>query len=318
MTIVVLDGYALNPGDNPWTEVAKLGKLIVHDRTPVAQIVERAREADIILSNKAPLSAATLAELPTLKFISVLATGYNMVDVAAAAQRGIAVCNVPTYSTNSVAQHTIALMLELTNHVGVHAESVRAGEWTSNPDWTYCKFPVIELDGKILGLIGAGRIGRTVGAIARALGMTVWMTPSRSRPAPSEPGWEVHSVDEIFRGADVISLHCPQTAENTGFINRALLATMKPEAFLINTARGGLIVEADLAEALRNKVLAGAAVDVVSSEPIKADNPLLQAPHCLITPHIAWGSFPARQRLMAVTAENIRGFLEGKISNRVN
>jgi glycerate dehydrogenase len=316
MNIVILDGHTLNPGDNPWTALEKLGKVAVYDRTPSAQIVERARDAEIILTNKTPLNAQTLASLPSLKFIAVLATGYNVVDVAAAAARGIPVANVPVYGTRAVAQHTFALILELCHHVGWHARSVREGEWAACPDFCYWKAPVLELEGRTLGLIGGGRIGQAVGALGRAFGMNVWITPSRSRPA--EPGWTMKSVEEIFRGADVISLHCPQTAENAGFVNRQLLATMKPTAFLINTARGGLIAEQDLADALRAGLLAGAALDVVSKEPIQAENPLLQAPHCLITPHIAWSSLPARQRLMAVTVENVRGFLEGKIPHRVN
>lgn len=318
MEIVILDGHTLNPGDNPWTALEKLGQVTVYDRTPVAQIIERARNADIILTNKTPLNAETVDKLPDLKFIAVLATGYNVVDVAAAARRGIPVANVPVYGTRTVAQHTFALILELCNHVGQHDQSVREGEWTSCPDFSYWKSPVLELEGRILGLIGGGRIGRAVGAIGRAFGMNVWVTPSRSRGAEAEAGWTVKSVEEIFRDADVISLHCPQTAANAGFVNRFLLRTMKPSALLINTARGGLIVEEDLAEALRSGSLAGAAVDVVSLEPIRADNPLLRAPGCLITPHIAWSSLPARQRLMAVTLENVRGFLDSKISNRVN
>lgn len=319
MNIVILDGQTVNPGDNPWTALEKLGNVTVYDRTPPAQILERARDAEILLTNKTLLNAETLAQLPKLKFIAVLATGYNVVDVAAAAKRGIPVSNVPIYSTKTVAQHTFALILELCDHVGLHDESVRAGEWTRSVDFCYWKAPLLELDGKVLGLVGGGgRIGQAVGAIGRAFGMNVWITPSRSRPTVTEPGWSVKSVEEIFREADVISLHCPQTAANAGFVNRALLATMKPAALLINTARGGLIVEEDLAEALEKGVLAGAAVDVVTAEPIKADNPLLRTPRCLITPHIAWTSLPARQRLTAVSSENVRGFLEGKITNRVN
>ena len=318
MNIVILDGHTLNPGDNPWTALEKLGRVTVYDRTPAAQIVERAKDAEIILTNKTPLSAATLEQLPKLKFIAVLATGYNVVDVAAAAQRGIPVSNVPIYGTRTVAQHAFALILELCNHVGLHAQSVRDGEWTRCADWCYWKSPVLELEGKVLGLVGGGRIGQAVGLIGRAFGMTIWITPSRSKRSPSEPGWETKSVEEIFRGADVVSLHCPQTPTNGGFVNRALLATMKPTALLINTARGGLIVEADLAEALEKGVLAGGAVDVVSAEPIRADNPLLNAPRCLITPHIAWSSLPARQRLTGVSVENVRSFLEGKVANRVN
>ena len=318
MNIVILDGYTLNPGDNPWTALEKLGNVTVHDRTPAAQILERARDAEILLTNKTPLNAETLAQLTKLKFIAVLATGYNVVDVAAAAKRGIPVCNVPIYSTKMVAQHAFALILELCDQVGLHDRSVHDGEWARCPDFSYWKSPVLELDGKTLGLVGGGRIGQAVGAIGRAFGMEVWTTPSRSRPVITEPGWSVKSVEEIFRGADVISLHCPQTATNAGFVNRTLLATMKPTALLINTARGGLIVEEELAEALRKGVLAGAAVDVVSAEPIKADNPLLRAPNCLITPHVAWSSLPARQRLTAVSVGNVQGFLEGKLTNRVN
>lgn len=316
--IVVLDGHTLNPGDNPWTELEKLGHLTVYERTPVEQIVERAKKAEIILTNKTPLSAGTLEQLPELRFISVLATGYNIVDVTAASRLGIPVANVPVYSTKTVAQHTFALILELCNHVGLHDRSVREGEWTACPDFCYWKSPVLELDGGILGIVGSGRIGRTVGAIGRAFGMNVWMTPSRSCPAATEQGWAIRSVDEIFQGADVISLHCPQTASNTGFVNHTLLSAMKPTSLLVNTARGGLIVEEDLAEALRTGLLAGAAVDVISSEPIRANNPLLHAPNCLITPHIAWSSLPARKRLMAVTIENVRGFLEGNIPHRVS
>jgi glycerate dehydrogenase len=318
MTIVVLDGYTLNPGDNPWTGLEKLGNFKVYERTPASQIVERAAGADIVLTNKTPLSAETLGRLPDLKFISVLATGYNVVDTVAAAARGIPVSNVPAYGTLSVAQHAFALILELSNHVGRHDRSVHDGEWTGCPDWCYWKSSVMELDGKILGLIGGGRIGRAVGAMGRAFGMRVWVTPGRSVRPPVGEGWEEKSMEEIFRRADVVSLHCPQTEANTGFINRALLSTMKPSAFLINTARGGLVVEKDLAEALAGGVLAGAGLDVVSAEPVKADNPLLTAPNCLITPHIAWSSQAARLRIMEITAANLRAFMAGEVQNRVN
>jgi glycerate dehydrogenase len=318
MNIVILDGYTLNPGDNPWSELEKLGTVTVYDRTPAAQIVERAKDAEIVLTNKTPLNAETLGKLPKVKFIAVMATGYNVVDVAAAAQRGIPVCNVPVYSTNTVAQHTFALILELCDQVGLHAQSVRDGEWSRCRDFSYWKAPLLELDGQILGIVGGGRIGRSVGAIGRAFGMKIWITPSRSHPAPKEEGWDEKSVDDIFRGADVVTLHCPQTPGNAGFVNAALLSKMKPTALLINTARGGLMVEQDLADALEKGVLAGAGLDVVSAEPVKADNPLLRAPRCFITPHIAWSSLPARRRLMAITTENIRGFLAGTVINRVN
>jgi glycerate dehydrogenase len=318
MDIVVLDGYTLNPGDNPWTPLEALGHVTVHDRTPPAQIIERAANAEIILTNKTPLNAVTLARLPVLRFISVLATGYNVVDTAEAARRNILVANVPAYGTQSVAQHTFALILELSNSAGLHNASVQNGDWAACPDFCYWKTPVIELSGKILGIIGGGRIGRAVAQIGKAFGMTVWITPSRSHIADERSYWEDKSVEEIFHRADVISLHCPQTAANTGFVNQALLATMKPTAFLVNTARGGLINEPDLAEALRAGRLAGAAFDVVSAEPIHSDNPLLLAPRCIITPHIAWSSLTARRRIMETTGDNIRGFLTGRIQNRVN
>ncbi len=318
MHIVVLDGHTLNPGDNPWTELEPLGSLTVHDRTPPDQIVARAKEAAIVVTNKTPISSATLAELPGLKCIAVLATGYNVVDVAAAALRGIPVCNVPTYGTQSVAQHTFALILELCHQVGRHDRSARDGDWTRSPDWCYWKSPLVELDGKVLGLIGSGRIGRAVGRIGQAFGMEVWTTPGRSSASNPPEGWRVKEREEIFRQADVVSLHCPQTQDNLGFVNGALLAQMKPSAFLINTARGSLITEFDLAQALAAGKLAGAALDVVSAEPIRPDNPLLNAKNCILTPHIAWSSLPARERLMKVTAANIRGFLQGEVVNRVN
>lgn len=318
MRIIVLDGHTLNPGDNPWTELKSLGSLLVHERTSSSQIIERAKEAEIILTNKTPLDASTLEQLPNLKFVSVLATGYNVVDVVAAAQRNIPVSNVPTYGTQSVAQHAFALLLELCHHVGRHHQSVQNGDWANASDWCYWKMPLIELDGKILGIIGAGRIGQAVARMGRAFGMKIWITSNRSKSSPPDGEWSVKTIEEIFRGADVVSLHCPQTKENAGFVNRTLLGTMKPSAFLINTARGGLIVEQDLAEALAKGKLAGAGLDVVSAEPIRPDNPLLSAKNCLLTPHMAWSSLPARRRLMKVTVENVRGFLQGNVLNRVN
>jgi glycerate dehydrogenase len=318
MRITVLDGYTLDPGDNPWTEIEKLGELTVYDRTPAGLIHERAQGAGILLTNKTPLVAETLGALPDLRFISVLATGYNIVDAAEAARRNIPVANVPAYGTGSVSQHTFALILELCNSAGLHNHSVHMGEWAACPDFCYWRSPVIELSGLTLGIIGGGHIGRAVGQIGQAFGMKVWITPSRSQAVLPQAGWEVKQTEEIFREADVVSLHCPQTATNAGFVNRAMLKTMKPSAFLINTARGGLVVENDLAEGLRAGWLAGAAVDVVSAEPIRADNPLLQAPRCIITPHIAWSSLTARRRIMETTRENICGFLNGEVRNRVN
>lgn len=318
MRILVLDGHTLNPGDNPWSEIEKLGNLTVYARTEPSRIVERAlaAQAEIVLTNKTSLDAAAIAALPDLKFVAILATGHNLVDGAAAAARGIPVSNVPTYGTQSVAQHTLALLLELANRCGLHDQSVHDGDWTACPDFSYWKVPVTELTGRVFGVIGGGTIGVATGRLAEAFGMEVWVTPSRRHAAPE--GWIVKETAEIFRGADAVSLHCPQTAETTHFVNRDLLKTMKPTAFLLNTARGGLIDEAALAEALEAGLLAGAGLDVVSAEPVKADNPLLHARNCVITPHIAWSSLPARRRLMATTAENIRAFLRGEPANRVN
>ncbi len=319
MKIVVLDGYTLNPGDNPWDAVERLGQLTVHDRTPPELIVERAREAEIVLTNKTPLSIATLAHLPRLKFVSVLATGYNIVDIAAARQRGVVVSNVPEYATDSVAQFVFALLLELCHHVARHDAAVKGGQWAKAGlpaearrlaeagDFSFWETPQIELAGKRIGIVGHGRIGRRVGEIARAFGMEV-LSCGRDR----------EQMRRVFAEADVVSLHCPQSAENVGLVNRELLGLMKREAFFINTARGGLVVEQDLADALNAGRIAGAAVDVVSVEPIRPDNPLLSARNCLITPHLAWASLAARRRLMAATARNIEAYLAGKPMNVVN
>ncbi|HXQ24655.1 MAG TPA: D-2-hydroxyacid dehydrogenase [Candidatus Acidoferrales bacterium] len=307
MRIVVLDGYTLNPGDNPWDEVARLGELTVYERTPTEHIVPRARDADVILTNKTPLTAATLAQLPALRFISVLATGYNIVDTEAARRRGIPVSNVPEYGTDSVAQHVFALLLELCHHVGLHDSAVKSGEWTRSPDFCFWKSPPLELAGLTMGIIGFGRIGRRVGALAQALGMRV-VTAGRG----------MADFWKVFSAADVVSLHCPLTSENAGFVNRELLQRMKPSAFFVNTARGGLVDERALAEALNAGVLAGAAVDVVAVEPMRADNPLLTARNCVITPHIAWASLAARRRLMATTVQNVAAFLAGQPINVVN
>jgi glycerate dehydrogenase len=307
MTIVVLDGYTLNPGDNPWDELAHLGKLTLHDRTPAEQIVTRARDAEIILTNKTPLTAEMLAQLPSLRFIAVLATGYNIVDVDTARQRGIPVSNVPEYGTDSVAQHVVALLLELCHHVALHDAAVKSGEWTRSLDFCFWKSPPLELVGLTMGIIGFGRIGLRVGGLAQAFGMQV-VTAGR----------EIDRIQRVFTEADVVSLHCPLTSENAGFVNRELLRRMKRSAFFINTARGGLVDEHALADALNAGMLAGAAVDVISTEPMRPDNPLLAARNCIITPHIAWASLAARRRLMATTAKNVEAFLSGRPINVVN
>ncbi len=318
MRMVVLDGYTLNPGDNPWEAVAALGELTVHDRTAPGQVVPRAAGAGIILTNKTPISAETLSALPELKFISILATGYNIVDVAAAADRGVVVSNVPVYATDAVAQFTFALLLEFCHRAGDHASAVAGGRWAACEDFCFWLAPQVELAGKRMGIVGFGRIGRRVGQLAHAFGMEVLAADvSRTEPPPYEPfAWA--DVPELFAAADVVSLHCPQTPRTAGMVNAELLARMKPSAFLINTSRGGLVVEADLAEALNAGRIAAAAVDVVSAEPIAPDNPLLTAKNCIVTPHIAWASLEARRRMMAVTAENVAAFLAGRPINVVS
>ncbi|MEN8127848.1 MAG: D-2-hydroxyacid dehydrogenase, partial [Planctomycetota bacterium] len=311
-------GFTLNPGDNSWYAVEELGEFTVYDRTPADKIIERALSADVVLTNKTPLNAETLGQLPNLKFISVLATGYNVVDVQAARQKNISVSNVPIYGTDSVAQFTFALLLGLCHHVALHDNLVKDGAWTSNPDFCFWKTPLIELAGKKMGLVGFGRIGRRVGQLAHAMGMEVLAYDSVKGEAPDYQSFQWIEIDELFKQADVVSLHCPQTADNVGFVNAALLSTMKPSAFFINTARGTLVNENDLALALDQGTLAGAAVDVVSSEPIQSDNPLASAKNCLITPHIAWATLEARKRLMQTTAENVEAFINGNPTNVVN
>jgi glycerate dehydrogenase len=314
--IVVLDGHTLNPGDLDWAGVEALGELVVHARTPAEKIVERAAVADVILTNKTPLTAEIITALPRLRCIVVLATGYNVVDVAAAKARGIPVCNVPGYGTASVAQHVFALLLELTQRAGHHAQTVRDGRWSACPDFCYWDFPLIELAGRTLGIVGYGEIGRAVARIGAAFGMEI--IASTRTPRALEAGVAFVALDELFRRADVVTLHCPLTDDTRGLVNAARLATMKPGAFLINTGRGPLVVEADLADALNTGRLAGAALDVLSVEPPPRGNPLLAAKNCLITPHIAWATRAARTRLMDVVVENLRSFLAGKPQNVVN
>ncbi len=314
MKIIVTDGYTLNPGDISWNEISVLGDLVLYDRTPVEMIAEHCSDADIILSNKTPFSKQTIDVLPKLKMISVLATGYNVIDIKAAADKSIIVCNAPAYGTASVAQHVFALLLELVNHVGLHAGSVAAGDWQRNADWCYTIKPITELAGKTMGIIGLGNIGKQVAAIATAFGMKV-MYNSRTKQATSIATYA--DIESLFKNSDVVSLHCPLTTENTGFVNAGLLAVMKPTALLINTARGQLINEQDLANALNNKIIAGAGLDVLSKEP-PGDNPLLHAANCIVTPHQAWITKEARERVMAITATNIKAFIGNKPVNKVN
>jgi len=314
---VVLDGHPINPaGDNPWTELEKLVDLSVHPRTRADEVIARAAGASILLTNKTPLPRRVLEALPELRFIPVLATGYNVVDTEAAAERGIVVSNVPSYATETVAQHTFALLLELCHRCGTHSEEVHAGAWGRAPDFCFWQYPLVELAGKRLGIIGYGRIGQRVAAMARAFGMEV-VYFSRHQP-PGERGGETFvSWEEALAASDVISLHCALTPESQGCINRETLARMKRSAFLVNTSRGALIDEPALREALEAETIAGAALDVLSTEPPAGGNPLLGAPRCLITPHMAWTGVRARRQLMAATVANVRAFLAGEPICRV-
>jgi glycerate dehydrogenase len=312
MRLTVLDGYTLNPGDNPWTELERLGELVVFDRTPPELVAERARGSEIVLVNKVVVDRTTLSALEGLKAVCVLATGYNVVDVVAARERGVVVCNVPDYATDSVAEHTFALLFEVLRHTGDHAHAVASGEWTRSPDFCFWKTPLVELAGKSFGIVGFGRIGRRVAAIADAFGMSVRATRPRrdpSMPALRDFAWS--DLDSIFAECDVVSLSCPLTDETATLVNERRLARMKPTAVLINTARGPLVDEAALARALEAGKLRGAALDVVSAEPMRADNPLLAAQNAIVTPHVAWASLEARRRLMAATVDNVRAILAG-------
>ncbi|WP_386818899.1 D-2-hydroxyacid dehydrogenase [Luteolibacter algae] len=302
MNIIVLDGFTLNPGDNSWSKVETLGELTVYERTSEEQIIERAKEADIILTNKTPLSAETLSRLPRLKFISVLATGYNVVDTAYTSERGIPVSNVPVYSTDSVAEFVFSVILDFYKRPAFHSDLVKKGAWERSMDFCFWDNPnFTELAGKTLGIIGFGRIGQRLGELGSAFRMNI-LGNSRSRSATTSYPFEWASLDEILERSDIVSLHCPLTQDNHGLIDALALAKMKPTAFLVNTARGALIDEQALADALNQSIIAGAACDVVSVEPILAHNPLLTAKNLTLTPHIAWATIEARQRMMAVTA----------------
>ena len=318
MKIVILDGYALSQGKDLWAPLRAEGELTVYDRTAPAQVVERAQGAPILINNKAALTREVLARLPELRYVAVMATGYNCVDTAAARERGIPVSNVPEYGTDSVAQHTFALLLELAHRAGEHDRLVREGEWTRSPDWCFWRHPQVELSGLKMGIVGFGRIGRRVGELAHAFGMEVLAAARHRKDAPPWQPFAWKSIDEVFAEADVVSLHCPETAETRGLVTAARLARMKPTAWLLNTARGSLVDETALAAALRDGRPAGAALDVVSAEPIRAEHPLLGLPNCLLTPHLAWASEAARGRLVAETARNIAAFRQGKPRNVVN
>ncbi len=311
MKIVVLDGHTENPGDLSWAELEKLGELTVYDFSEPAEAAERMADAEIVLTNKTVITREMIESHPHLRMIGVLATGFNVVDTVAAAERHIPVCNVPSYATDAVAQYTFALLLELCHRVGAHNQAVQEGRWTQGREFCFWDYPQIELSGKTMGLIGYGRIGKAVERIARAFDMTVLHTTPSGREGSV-------SLDEVLRQSDVISLHCPLTKENRHLISHETIAKMKPGVLLINTGRGPLVDEAALREALLNGHVAGAAMDVTEQEPIPADSPLLGLDNCLITPHIAWAAKEARQRLMNTVVENVRAFLQGSPVNAVN
>lgn len=320
MKIVVLDGYTENPGDLSWEELEKLGEVTVYDRTAYSEssiIAERIGDAEIVVINKTPISKETLDKCPNIKLIAVLATGYNVVDYVYAKEKGIPVVNVPTYGTASVSQYSIALLLEVCHHIGHHDRTVHEGKWNENDDWCYWDYPLIELDGKVMGIIGFGRIGQAEGRIAKAMGMDVLAYDTY----PTDAGREIAEyveLDDLYARADVITLHCNLTPENTGMIDKNAIAKMKNGVILINNARGQLIVEEDVADALNSGKIAAAAVDVVYTEPIRSDNPLLKAKNCIITPHIAWAPKESRQRIMDCTVKNIREYMQGNPVNIVN
>ena len=317
LNIVVLDGYTLNPGDLDWAALEKLGKVTIYDRTRDEDIVERASDAQIVLTNKTPFTKETLAQLPHLKYVGVLATGYNIIDIEAAKEQEIIVTNVPTYSTRSVTQLVFALLLELCHRVQRHSDAVHNGEWVNSVDFSFTLSPLIELADKTIGIIGFGRIGKQTAEVAQAFGMHVLAVGSgRSKPREIA-GVEWVELNELLERSDVVSLHCPLTPSTEGIINAERLSYMKPSAFLINTSRGQLIDEQDLTDALNRGQLAGAGVDVLSAEPPATDNPLLTAKNCIITPHIAWATKEARVRMMDIAVNNVRGFIEGLPVNKI-
>ena len=316
MRIVVLDGYALNPGDLSWKGMEELGDLVVYDRTSPDELLERAEGADALVTNKVCIGASHMDALPRLKYIGVLATGYNVIDVEAAKARGIVVTNIPAYSTASVAQTVFAHVLNITQQVGHYASENKAGRWTRSADFCYWDTDLVELEGKRMGIVGYGNIGKAVARIALAFGMKVGAYTSKPQSALPE-GVEKMGLDELFAECDVVSLHCPLTPDTKELVNAARLKSMKPTAILINTGRGPLVNERDLADALNNGVIAGAGVDVLVSEPSVADNPLLSAKNCYITPHIAWATFEARTRLMDIAVRNLQGYLKGEVINNV-
>lgn len=318
MKIVVLDGYTENPGDLSWDELRKLGDLTVYDRTADGDIVSRIGDAELVITNKTPISRDTLERCPSVRYIGVLATGYNVVDTGAAKEKGIPVTNIPAYGTETVAQYAISLLLEICGHVGHHSEAVHGGRWESCEDFCFWDFPMIELCGKTMGIIGYGKIGQAVGRIAQAFGMKVLAFANHRRPELESETCRYTDLEELLEKSDVISLHCPLFPDTEGIINRETIAKMKDGVIIINNSRGQLIVEQDLADALESGKVLAAGVDVVSTEPIKGENPLLKAPNCIITPHISWAAKEARERLMNIAVDNVKQYLAGTPVNVVN
>lgn len=318
MKIVILDGYTLNPGDLSWSELENIGELTVYDRTDEEEIVARIGDAEYIYTNKTPITKETLEKCPNIKWIGVLATGYNVVDVEAAKRKNIPVCNVPTYGTSAVSQYVFALLLELCHHVGEHSRSVKNGDWTNCKDFCYWNYPLMELKDKTMGIIGLGRIGQDTAKIAQAFGMNVLAFDQYQIEELKSDTLKYVELDELFEKSDIISLHCPLFESTKGIINKANIAKMKDGAMILNTSRGPLIVEEDLREALESGKVSGAASDVVSTEPIKADNVLINAPNMIITPHIAWAPKESRKRLLDIAINNLTEFIKGNIINSVD
>ncbi len=318
MKIVVLDGYTLNPGDLSWEELKKFGNVVIYERTPIDKIVERANGAEVVFTNKTPLDEAVLKQLTSLKFIGVLATGYNIVNTEAAKSCGVVVANIPGYGTDSVVQLTFAFLLELCHHVQRHSDSVMEGKWAGSVDFCFWDYPLVELAGKTIGIIGFGNIGQQVATVASAFGMKVIANDKVKTDQSQRKDFSWAEIPELLHHSDVVSIHCPLFPETKGLINKANLQRMKKSAFLINTSRGPIVVDEDLAEALNNGIIAGAGIDVLSVEPPSKDNPLFAAKNCLITPHIAWATKEARARLMEIAVGNLAAFISGTPINVVN
>lgn len=318
MKIVILDAYTSNPGDLSWDSFRELGEVEVYDRTPDELIVERAKDADAVILNKVVITDEIFDRLPKLKYIGILATGFNIVDIESAKRHGVTVCNVPTYSTSAVAQLTFALILEIYNQVGLHSTAVHSGEWTQSADFSFAKSPLIELAGKTIGIIGYGKIGSEVAKIADAFSMNILCFVPSKKPRPDFRNFRFVSLDELVKNSDIISLHCPLKPQTKNLVNRDFISKMKKSAIIINTSRGQAVDEQALADALNNGDIFAAGVDVVSSEPMKSDNPLLNCERCFITPHIAWAGYETRERLLGVVYDNLKAFVDGNPVNVVN